>query len=297
MRYLVSNCERYLNHAVYRLGFELDRIIKNNIIVVGGSFVISAILNERYDNSDIDLYAGYNYTIREDGSIDSILDNYIVNSLGGVLSQIFKSEYVFNYKYFCPNMIININHTKFVSKGKIVNHIKKVSDLDICCSTYDGYFFQFPDNLLIKKANVINLHLREDTFRSDQYDPYLRIQEYNRHDRIFSLKRNTRIYKYMERGFIIYHGIYPVRFRYFQRFNFQTHLNLVIQKNEELIVKIKWLAKLIIEYRNSKKTLFEVLKGREMFKYDDSSFNVDLHKELVFENFPWVAAWLYSISN
>jgi hypothetical protein len=135
----------------------LDDKLRQYSAEISGSFIPQIILDEYYEDSDIDIYI-YGQNIFKNRLPDSPFDRWIVSELGGVYFPSRNYLDVISYKYICPNVILNIIHVK---KENIKQYIYSTSDIDICTSTYDGHTLTYHPNILKRKANSINTHIIE----------------------------------------------------------------------------------------------------------------------------------------
>jgi hypothetical protein len=172
-----------------RLG-PLDDEIRNRKFVIGGSFVVATIRGTN-DFADVDVYVTYAFKSVNRVRVDSEFDDWIVREMGGVL--VLNISYPEkSWKYICPNMTVNL----IAVSGDPHVHVRTTSDLDVCTSTYDGYLTRYPPCLLMGVARIINTDLVHTTFSgpTGTFDDF---------QRVFNVKRKTRQYKYMQRGFRI----------------------------------------------------------------------------------------------
>lgn len=263
----------------------LDLKIKENQFVIGGSFTISIILDKYYQHSDIDIYVDYLIIFRQNGSIDSEFDDWIVNNMGGVLLLVSYNnlEYQSSYKYICPNITLNIISTNCKTKNEIKEYIKQTSDLDICTSTYDGYITDFPEILLTMKANVINQHLINNyNFLSDKTKV---LKQFNK-------ARRNRQYKYILRGFKIYNYENIVILTDIDKTNTKKFYNKL--HKEEIVIRnaCLWVAEKIKTLNSNIYTLNKILNGISLFKYLNDYPYFDQTLPLTYKNFPWARFWI-----
>jgi hypothetical protein len=132
------------------------RIIEYNLmslfkfpILLSGSFVIQAVLNETYENTDVNVYF-----IMKNEEDKANLAFHIENELHGIDLK-FPSQSEFSRKYLTPLCVINLIGVNKCYTD-LYQYILNTSDIDICTSSFDGYILKCPDGLLIKKANLIN---------------------------------------------------------------------------------------------------------------------------------------------
>lgn len=198
----------YNSHFRKKLGRKIIKLIKKYNVILSGSSVIGAILEETYLNSDFDIYTCIKFKMRNEKEVDSEMDDEIVNRFGGVLMlSSSKSNYKNNnYKYICPHFTINITNVNVNSKFEIYDYIAKTVDIDICNSTYDGTYVKFPKTLILKHGKSINYELIND-IDNIANDENLSIYNFNLKKEhlkeIFLRKRKTRLVKYLDRGFIL----------------------------------------------------------------------------------------------
>lgn len=262
----------------------LDLKIKENQFVIGGSFVISTILDKNYQYSDINIYVNYSIKFRENGSIDSEFDNWIVNNMGGVLLLISHNnlENQSSYKYICPTITLNIISTNFKSKNEIKEYIKQTSDLDICTSTYDGYISEFPETLLTMKANVINQHL------INRYDS---LTEKTIYLKQFNKARRNRHYKYILRGFEINNHENIVILTDFDKTNTKKFYNKLHKEENVIRYACLWIAEKIKTLNSNIYTLNKILNEISLFKYLSDYPYFDQTLPLTYKNFSWAKVW------
>lgn len=194
------------NRAFRRTLGPLDDLIRKYALILSGSSVPATILGDRYPGSDFDIYTFAPFKMRNENEVDSEFDDEVVEKLGGVLvlTSSYRNTGNHNYKYICPNFIINVINVPVKSKFEIYDYIHRSTDIDICASIYNGYDVRFPHHLLERKAKTINKQLileidklpKDPTMTDDQWDV-----EKQRLKEIFVLKRTTRATKYIERGF------------------------------------------------------------------------------------------------
>lgn len=263
--------------------------VKELPIVVGGSAVVSTISDDEYPGSDIDIYVGYKLIRREDKSIASEFDDWIVNELGGVLVMNVNYQDK-SYKYICPDITVNIIHTGRETKEDIIQYIHETSDLDICTSTYDGFFARFPCLLLAKQARIINSHLINTTFESQLEGDEL-LKAYERFSYIFNIKRKTRQYKYIQRGFRISDAHLDDNDEY----GASVFISQQTYKEELVRHCLKFVVSKITENtsQNGSKTLADILKGKQLFNAVNDIPILPVHSPLTFDAYPWARKWIH----
>ena len=269
-----------------KLGLIADKI-REFPIVVGGSLIISVIREEEYLNSDIDIYVGYNLIRREDRSIDHPFNDFIVNEIGGVMTDNVNYQNK-SYKYVCKDVIFNIIHTGCSTKEKIIQYINNTADLDICTSTYDGTEVRFTISILTKLARVINQHLLESTFISTEIGKE-REKSFEQFKEVFELKRKTRQFKYISRGFKI-SGSYLDEV---DCYNASTFIANQIHKENLVHQNLRFVADEVKRNVDSggNMCLSDFLKGRKLFHFRNDAPILSIHSPLTYEFFPWVEKW------
>jgi hypothetical protein len=190
--------------------------------IVTGSFNPSILLDEMYENSDVDIYVLIDKHRHKPYPLelpDNDIDRYIIEELHGVYYG--ASDYYDNsYKYLTPKGIINIiiltqKSLDYHEKSSVQEYIASISDLDICSSTYDGTELIYPENLFEKKINVINRHLGNYDENNKSYlkdikyyigrNTYILSQKYLRTSDNSLICRLLRITKYVvDRNFRVY---------------------------------------------------------------------------------------------
>lgn len=265
-----------------RIGPIMEKL-KEFEIVIGGSIVLSVINDEEYPNSDIDIYVGYDIVRREDRSIVHPFNDFIVNEIGGVLTDNISYQNK-SYKYICPNITLNIIHTGCKTKEAIIEYIKNTSDLDICTSTFDGYRTIFTISVLTKNASIINKHLLESTFECK--DENNRNFEFERFKKVFDLKRKTRQIKYINRGFTI-NGACLDELDYH---NANTFITNQIYNEKIVYQTLKFIVD-EIKKNVDNKCLNDFFKGREIFHFRNDSPILPINCILNYEFFPWAKKW------
>lgn len=179
------------NDSIKNFLEDIDEWIVSNDFIVSGSFVISNILDEHYDESDIDIYVNYPFVLKDPDNVDSEFEEWLVEKYGAVLRMDnYNMLDVRSHKYIIRNFKdINIINLPGKNKDEIKEYIKTTSDLDICTSCYDGFFVEFPISVLMKKAIEINIDHEQINYR--EFKSYV-------------FKRKLRILKYRNRGFEVY---------------------------------------------------------------------------------------------
>lgn len=264
---------------------KLDKKIKETQgMVMGGSRVMSTILHEQdYDHSDWDLYVNYPFNIIN-GKLESDFDRWVVKELGGVL--ILNTNYQNkSCKYMCRDFVLNIISTNCNTDLEIIEYIKSTSDLDICTSTYDGFTSKFIPMLLMKKAHIINDHLRETTFISN--DTMLNGRSKSMFQDVFDKKRSTRQVKYKLRGFEIVGNT-------LDEFDYKAALSHMLNQNrrEDCIYdNLEFVVSTIKNY-GSDFTLHDILRGRHLFPFINEIPIISIHLSLDFDSFPWAKYWI-----
>lgn len=266
----------------------LAEIIREYPIVVGGSLVISVICDEDYSGSDIDVYVGYRLVRRENKTINHPFNDFIVDRMGGVLADNINYQNK-SYKYICPNVTINIIHTGVETKEDIIKYINDTSDLDICTSTFDGFQTKFTISVLTRKAIVINQHLMETTFETTLTGSS-RDEAFEKFKNVFMIKRKTRQYKYMTRGFQISGSILD-EVDYYNANSFiinQTYKENIVRDTLKFVVSE--IKKNIKDRTNV--CLDDILKGRQIFPFRNDAPIIPVHYSLTYEFFPWAKMWV-----
>jgi hypothetical protein len=266
---------------------DLDKFLKEMILVLGGSFVNAQICETVYPGSDLDFYAGYPLKKRDDGSVDSEFDDFIVNSMGGVLIKNINYQDK-SYKYICPEITINIIYTGKTSKDEIIEYVNQTSDLDICTSTYDGFLTRFSVAVLTKKASIINEHLIETTFECSAQGSE-RCVSYAKFHSIFTIKRKTRQYKYSTRGFTILGSTLDS----FDEYNAKTFLENQASKEEYIRTMLRFIAAEVQKNTSlhGSASLHDVLRGRHIFTFRNDAPIISIHHSLDYEMYPWARFW------
>lgn len=270
-----------------KLGPLADKI-RENPMVVGGSTVISIISDDEYQGSDIDIYVGYKLIRRSNGSVESEFDDWIVNELGGVLVMNVNYQDK-SYKYVCPKITINIIHTGKSTKEEIIQYIQDTADLDICTSTYDGFFVRFPCLLLIKQARVINQHLIKTTFDTQMTGDDL-AKTYEKFCYVFNIKRKTRQYKYIQRKFQITGAELDAN----DECRASIFIANQVHKEEIIRVYLRFVANKVIENKEQKQDicLNDLLEGKSFFTSQNDVPIFPINSPLTFENYPWARKWI-----
>lgn len=267
-----------------KLGVLINKIRDFNF-VISGSFVISTILDETsgYESSDIDLYVGYDYRLIDGVTIDSEFDRWICEILGGILVRN-KNYQDKSWKYLCPDFTLNIINTRKSTKEEIIQYIIDTSDLDICMSTYDGYNCRYFPSLLAKKAKITNSHLIETTFEyvGSEND---REKSFKSFSDVFIIKRKTRQYKYITRGFDIEESSLSQFDEYKARCFIQSQ-NL----KESSIRECLYFIANNVNFR-SNITLSDLLNGKPLFPYKYEIPVICIHFLLTYENYSWALKW------
>lgn len=215
---------------------EIDRWIVENEFIISGSFVVSMIRDDFYEDSDIDIYVNYPFVLKDKDNVKSEFEEWIVEKLGGVLQQ---SSYSFvdkrSRKYIIRNgRDINIINVPGETKEGLKDYVRKISDLDICTCSYDGYSVDFNISVITGFAKEINK--RTDNFFSDKFK------------KDYDFKRKLRIMKYFRRGFYIKTDyIFSAKF-FIKESNY---LNKQRRNREIMIQRLDNIAKLVEsgEYR------------------------------------------------
>lgn len=265
----------------------LCKFIGNLEFCISGSSVISIILGEHYDGSDIDFYVGYTPIFREDGSVDHEFEDFIVHNMGGVMVRNLHYQNK-SCKYICPHVTLNIIYTGVVTKERIHEYICTTSDLDICTSTYDGEKTIFPISVLTKNASVINEHLIETTFESD-LEGEERESAKAKFDSVFLLKRRTRQCKYINRGFKIYGSCLTN----YEKYMAETYIDSQTAKEKFVRDTLKFIAEEVKKnvFARGNKCLDDILQNRDIFRYRTDVPIMSIHHDLDYEEYPWARMW------
>lgn len=158
--------------------------------IISGSFVISMILGENYDESDIDIYVDYPFILKDPNTVESDFEEWLVEEYGAVLKmENYSMLDVRSHKYIIKNFKdINIINLPGKTKDQIKQYIKATSDLDICTSYYDGINVEFPISVLTGNCREINVKTEFLTYKEEKS---------------YHFKRKIRQLKYRNRGFQI----------------------------------------------------------------------------------------------
>lgn len=152
--------------------------------VIGGSFIINTILEEKWRVGDIDIYCNYN---PDENIYNHPLNIWIINELGGFMDRCYNYFGHLSCDFILKNITINVIYIQ--NNLQIQKYIEETSDLTICTSLYNGFFTSYHSDLLNRIATKINSHLKPENNPEDEYN--------------FIFKRMIRCIKYKLRGFEI----------------------------------------------------------------------------------------------
>lgn len=159
-------------------------------MIISGSFLLSIIHNEFYEDQDIDIYTKEEFLMRNGREVESAFEDFLVKHYKAILKvESYSGLDSRSHKYLIPNGFhgfeINIIN---VGNKDLKEHIRNISDLDFCTCIYDGHQLEFPISALTKIGREIN-----NNILFDNTDEYIR----------YKFKRQLRISKYLNRGFSI----------------------------------------------------------------------------------------------
>jgi hypothetical protein len=279
-----------------------DIIIKYGLIL-SGSMVISVILGENFKNADFDIYTTNKFKMRNENEVDSLLDDELVATFGGVFmpASQYRNFGKNNYKYICPDFTINIINVNVGCKFEIYDYILKTSDIDICASTYDGKYARFPNSLLERNAKSINKSLiNEFNFlrRQDFISKREWKLEIKRLKEVFIKKRKTRIIKYMQRNIVI-----DTDLKISEYDIFQANMHMLKQESNENFIRIslKWFINFVdntIKSNNRHVLIFDGItpltiriQKSDLLIYHDNEAVIN-SQPLNFETLKWGRMWI-----
>jgi len=124
-----------------------------NKSVISGSIVLSSVLNEWYDNSDIDVFCEKNNS------------NYIITYLTSIGSLLMEDTYQFDYsdrltsiKYKYNGIVINVIIIDIIKN--IINTIEKTFDFSFCMCIFDGEKIIYPSDIKNKYSKIYNTNFK-----------------------------------------------------------------------------------------------------------------------------------------
>jgi len=191
------------NRLKERFGYHTDDIIefmKNNDIVISGSFALQVYLNERWDNSDIDFYYNMKEHKKDEWIKEDVLNNNIIKLIN-IFKKIFNDSY--NYLYdFTSNQCIkfynNDDSTTLDKKHGIDliisdNYKKVINEFDLSFNKIywnpnSGFVLINPEEkkLIKKKMGYIANYKKNKLLNSlERYNKYK-----NRGFEIYCLNKN-----------------------------------------------------------------------------------------------------------
>lgn len=134
----------------YKIDFDkfMKQLIENKGLI-SGSFCLQIIQDEKYENSDIDVF--FHSIVYANIFQQYLADNYEIKCKTNGSSYATNSNVLSSLKYGISNVQINVIATENLSE-----HISNF-DLSFCRSSFDGTNFVFSDETL-KKQGFINLN-------------------------------------------------------------------------------------------------------------------------------------------
>jgi hypothetical protein len=212
----IINIRERLNQIV--CGFIIDELQTYNAVITG-SFILQCLLNETYEESDIDIFIPHE-TENCKSSFFPVqsLENTIFNQIsvlndtlcfgtGG--SFIGLENIAYSRYYVFPTKLPNRGKINtIVVHGQPKNFINKEFDSDLCSIWYDGKhlnpeFYRLWKHSLCKQM-TITLRWHNDSLRIR--DRYMKIKKSMHDHRLKSHAFETsceRVKKYMKRGYIV----------------------------------------------------------------------------------------------
>lgn len=230
-KYIVTDTYNYdIFTRLSKLNIDVHNFIKfmkEDGGIIAGSFPLQCILNEEYENSDIDVFIQVNESVFNQFGFFTKLQTYLYSkgydckSCNYIIDGILKS-----FKYINGNVNINI----VLINCNVVDFINNTFDLSFCQTHFDGDYTYYEKYTLYKKGYIENdrfnfkenkHNLRRKDLKVEEDSSPSTIPSYYPHNPQEYIKKlyEYRKDKYEKRGFEICQK-YELELQLFSQFKF-----------------------------------------------------------------------------